>query len=63
MKRAYQIKDFATTFPGHGGFIDRFDCISLMLLFSYQVLVVVLFSDQYTLDKVSEKIGDMSPET
>ena len=26
IKRAYGIKDFAGTFPGHGGTIDRFDC-------------------------------------
>lgn len=26
MKRAYKIKDFANTLPGHGGFADRFDC-------------------------------------
>jgi phosphatidate cytidylyltransferase len=25
-KRAYQIKDFGDTIPGHGGFTDRFDC-------------------------------------
>lgn len=25
LKRAYGIKDFAKTFPGHGGFLDRFD--------------------------------------
>ncbi len=25
-KRAYGVKDFAATFPGHGGFVDRFDC-------------------------------------
>jgi phosphatidate cytidylyltransferase len=27
MKRAYNIKDFASTLPGHGGYLDRFDCI------------------------------------
>jgi phosphatidate cytidylyltransferase len=25
-KRAFKIKDFGATIPGHGGFMDRFDC-------------------------------------
>lgn len=29
-KRAYKIKDFAESLPGHGGFIDRFDCMLYM---------------------------------
>jgi len=26
IKRAYDVKDFGTIFPGHGGWVDRFDC-------------------------------------
>jgi len=26
LKRAYGLKDFANTLPGHGGFTDRYDC-------------------------------------
>jgi CDP-diglyceride synthetase len=25
-KRAFKIKDFGDTIPGHGGFTDRMDC-------------------------------------
>ncbi|KAF3850469.1 hypothetical protein F7725_012241, partial [Dissostichus mawsoni] len=32
-KRAFKIKDFAYTIPGHGGIMDRFDCQYLMATF------------------------------
>ncbi|XP_043914843.1 phosphatidate cytidylyltransferase 1 [Protopterus annectens] len=32
-KRAFKIKDFADTIPGHGGIVDRFDCQYLMATF------------------------------
>jgi phosphatidate cytidylyltransferase len=32
IKRAYNIKDFDSLFPGHGGLMDRMDCQFLMLL-------------------------------
>ena len=32
-KRAFQIKDFGETIPGHGGVTDRFDCQILMVRF------------------------------
>lgn len=32
-KRAFKIKDFGDTIPGHGGFMDRFDCQLLMATF------------------------------
>jgi|UniRef100_A0A7S4G6V5 phosphatidate cytidylyltransferase len=34
IKRAYEIKDFDTLIPGHGGLMDRFDCQFLMQLCS-----------------------------
>lgn len=35
IKRAYDIKDFDSFFPGHGGMMDRMDCQLLMLLFTW----------------------------
>lgn len=32
IKRAYNIKDFDSLVPGHGGLMDRMDCQFLMLL-------------------------------
>ncbi|KAJ3267689.1 hypothetical protein HK104_005704 [Borealophlyctis nickersoniae] len=34
-KRAFKIKDFGDSIPGHGGITDRMDCQFLMGLFSY----------------------------
>jgi len=35
LKRAYQLKDYGTVIPGHGGAMDRFDCQYLIPLFTY----------------------------
>ncbi|PAA49723.1 hypothetical protein BOX15_Mlig023673g2, partial [Macrostomum lignano] len=34
-KRAFKIKDFSNTIPGHGGVMDRFDCQIIMGIFVY----------------------------
>ncbi|CAG9809975.1 unnamed protein product [Chironomus riparius] len=34
-KRAFKIKDFGDSIPGHGGIMDRFDCHVLMATFVY----------------------------
>ena len=35
VKRAFKMKDFADTIPGHGGLTDRMDCQLLMGIFAY----------------------------
>lgn len=37
-KRAFKIKDFGDTIPGHGGFMDRVDCQLLMATFVHVYL-------------------------
>ena len=34
-KRAFGVKDFGDTLPGHGGMTDRVDCQLMMAMFSY----------------------------
>jgi len=33
-KRAFKIKDFGDSIPGHGGITDRFDCQIMMGMFT-----------------------------
>ncbi|KAJ2665377.1 phosphatidate cytidylyltransferase [Coemansia sp. RSA 1200] len=35
VKRAFNIKDFGNSIPGHGGVTDRFDCQFIMAVFSH----------------------------
>ena len=41
-KRAFRIKDFGDSIPGHGGMTDRFDCQGLMGMFTIVVLNSIL---------------------
>ncbi|ORX44618.1 phosphatidate cytidylyltransferase [Hesseltinella vesiculosa] len=38
VKRAFKIKDFGDSIPGHGGMTDRMDCQLMMGLFAYMYL-------------------------
>ena len=42
LKRAFKIKDFGDTIPGHGGFLDRFDCHYMIGTFTYVYLATFI---------------------
>ena len=50
MKRAYKIKDFSQALPGHGGFVDRFDCITCLTVFAYHFLTQIYYKDYFKLE-------------
>lgn len=54
LKRAFGIKDFGDTIPGHGGLTDRFDCQFLMGSFSYLYFQTFIASSNITLAKVMQ---------
>ena len=47
MKRAYKIKDFSDTLPGHGGFVDRLDCHIITLMFNYFMISQLILRDEF----------------
>lgn len=59
MKRAWQIKDFATTLPGHGGFLDRFDCTIFANIFMMAILTQVLYKETIALDDISTRFTEL----
>ena len=53
-KRAYKVKDFSDTLPGHGGFTDRMDCIIYAIYFNYFMVTQVILADQYHVDSIHD---------
>lgn len=61
-KRAFKIKDFANTIPGHGGFTDRLDCQIIMGGFSYVYMHQLLMPAAAPLAALLARTSHLSPE-
>uniref|UniRef100_A0A8C5NFL5 Phosphatidate cytidylyltransferase n=1 Tax=Gouania willdenowi TaxID=441366 RepID=A0A8C5NFL5_GOUWI len=59
-KRAFKIKDFASTIPGHGGIMDRFDCQYLMATFIHVYIGSFIRGPNPT--KVLQQLMTLQPE-
>ncbi|KAG2448266.1 hypothetical protein HYH02_006850 [Chlamydomonas schloesseri] len=51
-KRAFHMKDFGDTIPGHGGVTDRFDCQIVMAVFAYSYYWSYISKPEVTLGDV-----------
>ncbi|KAF3775673.1 Phosphatidate cytidylyltransferase 2 [Nymphaea thermarum] len=62
-KRAFKIKDFGDSIPGHGGMTDRMDCQMVMAVFSYIYYQSFIVPHNDTVDTILQQIlGNLSIE-
>ncbi|KAJ2376251.1 phosphatidate cytidylyltransferase [Coemansia sp. RSA 2607] len=62
VKRAFNIKDFGNSIPGHGGVTDRFDCQFIMAAFSHTYYVSFIRLSTVTVSSVFNSFLAMSAE-
>ncbi len=58
-KRAFKMKDFGDTIPGHGGVTDRFDCQMIMAMFAYLYYWNFVAPPQTSLGEALEVCGPL----
>uniref|UniRef100_A0A7S0R2F3 Phosphatidate cytidylyltransferase n=1 Tax=Chlamydomonas leiostraca TaxID=1034604 RepID=A0A7S0R2F3_9CHLO len=59
-KRAFKMKDFGDTIPGHGGVTDRFDCQVMMAIFSYTYYWTYISAAEPNLGDVLDSVLKLS---
>ena len=59
-KRAFKIKDFGTSIPGHGGITDRFDCHIVMCMFTFVYLHQCVFKMNPSVENIFTHIHNLS---
>ncbi|KAJ2599432.1 phosphatidate cytidylyltransferase [Coemansia sp. RSA 1722] len=62
VKRAFNIKDFGNSIPGHGGVTDRFDCQFIMAAFSHTYYTSFIKISTVTVGSVFSSFLAMNPE-
>ncbi|KAE9458311.1 hypothetical protein C3L33_09804, partial [Rhododendron williamsianum] len=60
-KRAFKIKDFGNSIPGHGGFTDRMDCQMVIAVFAYiyhqSFIVPQIYPVEVLLDQIIRNLA------
>ncbi|KAJ2661641.1 phosphatidate cytidylyltransferase [Coemansia sp. RSA 1199] len=62
VKRAFNIKDFGNSIPGHGGVTDRFDCQFIMAAFSHTYFTSFIKLSTVTVGGVFSSFLVLNPE-
>lgn len=62
VKRSLKVKDFSDNLPGHGGFLDRFDCQILMNVFLFFYLKGVVYPTVSSLSSASDIVSKLAPQ-
>ncbi|XP_073304427.1 phosphatidate cytidylyltransferase 1-like [Primulina huaijiensis] len=55
-KRAFKIKDFGDSIPGHGGITDRMDCQMVMAVFAYIYLHSFVVPQSLSIEMIMDQI-------